>query len=240
MTRVQVVNLDQPGPQYSFSFGQMLVGFLQDERLANLLQVTEAADEASARVAVDSQDAGVAVIIPPHFTTAALAPAGSASIMLYQDPTLTLGPGIVKGIVSQFVDGFAGTKIAGGVVADQLGQRGVAVDASLMQDVAMQYGAWVEALGESWGEEVHPALDIQPPPSKAEPASQEAIIFGAIMAGMVIFFAFSPVPAWRRRLSARTKREPWRGSSPLPRRERPSWAASLPLASSPSSSRWSF
>jgi len=190
VTRVQVVNLDQPGPQSSFSFGQMLVGFLQDERLANLLQVTEAADESDARTAVDNQNAGVAVIIPPDFTTAALAAEGRASITLYQDPTLTLGPGIVKGVVSQFVDGFAGTRIASGVVADQLGQRGAAVDASLMQDVAMQYAAWAEALGESWDEGTHPLLDIQPPPIKAEPASQETIIFGGIMAGMVIFFAF--------------------------------------------------
>ncbi|GAG35197.1 unnamed protein product, partial [marine sediment metagenome] len=37
VTRVQVVNLDQPEPQFSFSLGQMLVGFLQDERLAELL-----------------------------------------------------------------------------------------------------------------------------------------------------------------------------------------------------------
>jgi ABC-2 type transport system permease protein len=190
VTRVQVVNLDQPGPQFSFSFGQMLVGFLQDERLTKLLQVREAADEAEARAAVDGQDAGVAIIIPPNFTTAALETAGSAEVTLYQDPTLTLGPSIVKGLVSQFVDGFAGSKIATSVVADQLGQRGVAIDASLAQEVAMQYGAWVEALGQGWGEEAHPALDIQPPPSKAEPASQETEIMGRVMAGMVIFFAF--------------------------------------------------
>ena len=190
VTQVQVVNLDQPGPQFSFSFGQMLLGFLQDERLADLLQVTEATDEADARQAVDSQQAGVAVIIPPDFTTAALAPEGRTSVTLYQDPTLTLGPSIVKGIVSQFVDGFAGTKIAAGVVADQLGQRGVAMDASLRQEVAMQYGAWAEALGQSWGEGGHPLLDIQPPPTKTESAGQTAIIFGRIMAGMVIFFAF--------------------------------------------------
>lgn len=190
VTQVQVVNLDQPGPQFSFSFGQMLLGFLQDERLANLVQVTEATDEADARQAVDNQDAGVAVIIPPDFTIAALAPDGRASITLYQDPTLTLGPSIVKGIVSQFVDGFAGTKIAADVVADQLGQRGVATDASLMQDIAMRYGAWAGALGANWEEGAHPILDIRPPPTKAEPADQETIIFGAIMAGMVIFFAF--------------------------------------------------
>ncbi len=190
VTRVQVVNLDQPGPQFSFSFGQMLVEFLQDERLANLLQVTEAADEPSARTAVDSQAAGVAVIIPPDFTTAALASEGRTAITLYQDPTLTLGPSIVKGIVSQFVDGFAGTSIAANAVADQLGQREVMLDAGLQQEVAMQYGAWAEALGESWEEGAHPVLDVQPPPTQAEPASQETVIFGAIMAGMVIFFAF--------------------------------------------------
>lgn len=54
----------------------------------------------------------------------------------------------------------------------------------------MQYGAWAEALGQGWGEEAHPALDIQPPPSKAEPASQGTEIMGGVMAGMVIFFAF--------------------------------------------------
>lgn len=191
VTRVQVVNLDQPGSQFGgFSAGQMLRGFLQDERLANLLQVTEAGDEADARAAVDNQDAGVAVIIPPDFTTAALESAGSAEVTLVQDPTLTLGPSIVKGVVSQFVDGFAGSKIAAGVVTDQLGQRGVAVDASLMQDIAMQYGAWAGALGQSWDEGAYPVLDIQPPPTKAEPAGQDTIIFGPIMAGMVIFFAF--------------------------------------------------
>jgi ABC-2 type transport system permease protein len=190
LTQVQIVNLDQPGPQFSFSFGQMLVEFLQDERLTELLQVTEAADEADARAAVDNQAAGVAIIIPPDFTTAALAPEGSAEVRLYQDPTLTLGPSIVKGIVSQFVDGFAGTKIAASVVADQLSQRGVAIDASLEQQIAMQYGAWAEALGESWGDGVHPILDIQPPPSEAEPAGQGAGMMGGIMAGMVIFFAF--------------------------------------------------
>jgi ABC-2 type transport system permease protein len=190
VTRVQVVNLDQPGPQFSFSFGHMLVEFLQDERLANLLQVTVGTDEASARAAVDKQDAGVAVIIPPDFTTAAFAPEGRATITLYQDPTLTIGPGIVKGIVSQFVDGFAGTKIAAGIVTDQLSERGVVADAATMQDVAMRYAAWAQALGASQAEGGHPALEMQPPPRKTEPATQIAGIMGVIMAGMLIFFVF--------------------------------------------------
>lgn len=187
VTRVQVVNLDRPDPQGGFSAGQALVEFLQDEQLADLLQVTEIADEASARAAVESQRAGVAVIIPPDFTTAVFTSEGSAAITLYRDPTLRLGPGIVKGLVSQFVDGFAGAKITTGVVADQLDKRGVAADAATRQEVAMRYADWAEALGQK---RAHPVLDIQSPPSKAEPVSQGAAMIGPVMAGMLIFFAF--------------------------------------------------
>ncbi len=190
VTQMQVVNLDQPVSQFGgFSGGQMLVEFLQDERLAGLLQVTEAADEASARAAVDHQDAGVAVIIPPDFT-AAFAPEGSATVTLYQDPTLTLGPAIVKGLVSQFVDGFAGTIIAASVVAEQLDERGVAVDAGLMRDVTDRYVAWAQTLGESQSQGVYQALDVQSPPSKAEPVDLTTKIITGIMRGMLVFYAF--------------------------------------------------
>ena len=191
VTRVQVVNLDQPDPQYGdFSAGRMLVEFLQNEQLADILQVAEAADGASARAAVDNQEAGVAIIIPADFTAAVFDPEGRAAVELYQDPTLTLGPSIVKELVSQFIDSFAGTKIAASVIAEQLGARGVAVDAGLTQDVAMQYAAWVQALGESRGEGAYPALDIQSPPGAAEPVDQGAVMMGPIMAGMMIFFVF--------------------------------------------------
>ncbi|MBC8450257.1 MAG: ABC transporter permease [Chloroflexi bacterium] len=190
VTRVQVANLDQPNPQFGFSAGQMLVEFLQSENLAELLQVTEAAGEASARAAVEGQEAGVALIIPPDFTAAALSPGGSGTVTLVQDPTLTLGPGIVKDLVSQYVDGFAGAKIATNVVAHQLAERGMEIDAVLMQEVALDYANWAKTSGQSQGGGAHPALDIQPPPSEAEPVSQTAGMMGRIMAGMMIFFAF--------------------------------------------------
>jgi ABC-2 type transport system permease protein len=191
VTQVQVVNLDQPAPQFGgFSAGQMLVELLQDERLANLLQVTVAADEASARAAVDRQDAGVAIVVPSNFTTAALTSEGGTAVTLYQDPTLTLGPAIVKGLVSQFVDGFAGTIIAASVVADQLDGRGVAVNTGLMQDVTNEYAAWLQTLGEGQSEGTHPALDVQSPPSKAEPVDWTTRMIAGIMSGMLVFYAF--------------------------------------------------
>jgi ABC-type Na+ efflux pump permease subunit len=110
--RVQVANQDQA--RMGFSAGRTLVGLLQAKSLADLLQVTEAADPDSARVAVDCQEADVAIIVPADFTAAVLDSEGHAALELYQDPTLTLAPGIVKGILSQFVDTFAGAKCGRG------------------------------------------------------------------------------------------------------------------------------
>ena len=91
----------------------------------------------------------MAVIIPADLTAAVFAPGGRATVELYQDPTLTIGPSIVKDVISQFVDSFAGTKITADVVYDQLSVRSMAVDAPVVQTVAMQYADWVSGLGES-------------------------------------------------------------------------------------------
>ncbi len=101
VTKVVVVNQDQPVAQAGdFSDGQKLAAFLKSDYLKSILDVTEAADAAAARDAVDRQEAGVAVIIPAGLTAAGENPGERAAVELYQDPTLTLGPGIVKGIVS--------------------------------------------------------------------------------------------------------------------------------------------
>ncbi len=109
VTRVQVVNLDQPvGAAPGFAAGTMLVDVLQGQSLSDVLAVTLASDEASARTAVDEQQAGVAIIIPPDFTAAATSPDRSAAVVIYRDPTLTIGPGIVKDLVSHVHGWFLG------------------------------------------------------------------------------------------------------------------------------------
>ena len=191
LTRVQAVNLDAGSPQWGgFSAGGLLIDFLQDERLSGLLQITEAADETTARSAVDSRAADVAIIIPPNFTAAVVDPNKTADVTLVQDPTLTLGPSIVKGLVSQLVDSFSGTKIAAATVAKQFDQWGIAADPQLFQSIANEYAYWAAAFGEMRGELAHPALDLQRPPSKAEPKSMGAEVAGLVMVGMMIFFSF--------------------------------------------------
>jgi len=191
LTRVQAANLDAGSPQWGeFSAGEVLIDFLQDERLSGLLQISEAPDEASARAAVDSQAADVAIVIPANFTAAVIDPNKTADVTLVQDPTLTLGPSIVKGLVSQLVDSFSGTKIAAATVAKQFDQWGITVDPQLFQSIANEYAYWAAAFGEARGELAHPALDLQRPPSKTEPKSMGAELAGPVMVGMMIFFSF--------------------------------------------------
>lgn len=187
-TRVQIVNLDEPMSEYGgFSAGQILVEFLQMEELAALMEITEATDAASARAAVDNQEAGVAVIIPAGLSAAVFDPAGQAAVEVYQDPTLTLGPSIVKSIVSQFVDTFAGSKIAANVAHERLPEQGVAVDAAMLQNIAMQYGNWAVSLSEAGADAL---LAVQSPLGKEEDTDRVSGMVSLIMAGMLAFYAF--------------------------------------------------
>jgi ABC-2 type transport system permease protein len=190
--QVQVASLDEPSPQYDgLSVGQMLIEILQAESLGDVIQVTEAAGPASARAAVDRQDASVAIIIPAGFTTAALTPQGQAAIELYQDPTLTLGPAIVESIIRQIVDGFSGAKIASNVAAGQLAAHGVKVDAAMLQGIQIQYREWATALGQSQQGGTSTLLETRSPAGvEAEATGAGADIIGMIMSGMMVFYVF--------------------------------------------------
>jgi ABC-2 type transport system permease protein len=187
---VLVVNLDQPMAEYGgFSAGDLLAGLLRSEELAQLLAVTETESVASARAAVDSQEADVAVIIPAGLSAAVFDLEGQAEVEVYHDPTLTLGPGIVKSIIAQFVDALAGSKIAAVVAYDQLAKQGAAVDETTLQDVAMQYGQWATSLSEGQGTSA--LLAIQHPVSGEEDTNEALAIVSGVITGMMVFYAFS-------------------------------------------------
>jgi ABC-2 type transport system permease protein len=192
-TEMYVADLDQPGAQFGgVAAGEMLVQFLQDQALGDLLDIQVSADAASARAAVDQQEADVALIIPPDFTAAALAPARKSDVTLYQDPTLTIGPGIVQDLVSQFIDGFTGAKIAVEVASRQLQAKGIKVDARLQNSIAEHYAAWVES-SQHHGEAAGSTMEILSPDEGEGSTDEEGEgteLMGRVMAGMMIFFAF--------------------------------------------------
>jgi len=184
-TRVVIANLDQISPSASsFKAGDMLIKFLRNEDLTDIVELTMAPDEASARSAVDRQQADVALIIPANFTQAALTPGQNAAVLLYQDPTLTIGPGIVKDLVNHFMDGFSGAKIAAKVTNAAAQASGSGTDPSLSAWAAQQYATYLESSSHA------AALHITAPSGSAEQTASGLAMIGPIMAGMMIFFVF--------------------------------------------------
>lgn len=188
--RVEVANLDQPGAQSEIAAGQMLVNYLQSDDLADLLDISIAVDETAARKVVENQQADVALIIPSDFTAAALASDRKADVVQYEDPTLTIGPGIVEDLVSQFIDGFAGAKITAGVVTQQLAARDLPAGETVAREATMAYATWLEAAGHNHEGESTSVIETRSPAATEASAGDGVGTIGAIMVAMVIFFTF--------------------------------------------------
>jgi ABC-2 type transport system permease protein len=184
-TKVQIVNLDEPVPQVGdFVAGDVLVEAIQNEAY---FEVAEADSSEEARAAVDNQKAGVAIIVPADFTAAASAPNSEASIEIYQDPTLSVGPGIVKGFVGGFVDNFVGSKIAAEVAYEQMVEQGETIDGTVLYDIASQYSDWAQVQSHDTSALFDTALVAG---SEREETSMIAQMMSTIMAGMMVFYAF--------------------------------------------------
>ena len=183
-TQVVVVNLDQPGPSAnSFKAGEKLIGLLQNKDLADMLEITVAGNEANARTAVDTQKADVALIIPADFTRSATTPGAKAAVTFYQDPTLSIGPGIVKDLVNHYMDGFSGASIAADVAISGVQAMGTPQSA-IAEQVMLQYAAY---LGKS---DHDAALHIVSPGGASAQPTAGATLIGPIMAGMLVLFVF--------------------------------------------------
>ncbi len=198
LSRVQlaVANQDQGGPHLNLrgknvpgnfsarTLGELVVQVLQSEDLADLVTVRLVPDANAARAAVDAQQAQVAVIIPPDFSRQFADTYGRAVIELYQDPTLTLSPAVIQAVMSQFMDGLSGVKIAVDIALEQT-ENG---DASLVGLVVQQY---MERMTMEDDNLAASLLEVSAPrPSPQQDASPLARILGPIMGGMMIFYAF--------------------------------------------------
>jgi ABC-2 type transport system permease protein len=191
-TKVVVANLDRGGPGFDAvkaefpvgdarSMGEVILTTLQDKRFADWMKITAADSAEAARSAVDTQAAGVAIIIPADFSEQFSNLAATATIELYKDPTLTLGPAIVESILSQYMNGMSGEKIAVNVVMKQAGSS----DPALIGSVLQKYLAAASA-----GDSSATLVDLRAPSTVKAPSNPVSAIVGLIMAGMIVFFAF--------------------------------------------------
>ena len=168
--------------------GDLVVNILQSDDLADLIEVSFAPDPVAARAAIDSQQAQVAIVIPENFSKEFADVYGKATIEFYQDPTLTIGPDIIRAIMNRFMDGMSGVKIAIKVFLKDAAPEEQMLTGQLVQDyldVSLAEADDVEA----------ELLDVRTP-STAEPSDAEKSdnlllsIVSPIMGGMMIFYAF--------------------------------------------------
>ncbi|MGD2158952.1 MAG: ABC transporter permease, partial [Anaerolineales bacterium] len=190
-SQVLVVNLDRGSSQFgNFQAGDMLVTFLEDEKIGDLLEISPIEDERSARASVEQGEADIAVIVPPNFTAAAMTPGERANVSIYHDPALTIAPGILKDLLNHFMDGFSGAKIAANVTVNQLRDHRIIVDESLSRDIVSKYAGWLESSGHNEGQGAGQAIQITSPRGGGESADSGAGMIAPIMAGMLVFFLF--------------------------------------------------
>jgi ABC-type Na+ efflux pump permease subunit len=156
--------------------------------MADLIEVTLTASAEAARTSVDHQAAQVAIIIPTDFSHQFADVDGEAVIEFYQDPTLTIGPAIMRSILNRFMDGMAGVKIAVNVFLDEADSS----ESALAGQVVQLY------LKDSLAESDDPReelLEVRLPSgaSRDEEAENQNLllsIIGPIMGGMMVFYAF--------------------------------------------------
>lgn len=197
-TALVVANLDQEAPRLQAGSGktpggfnartlsELVVDVLRSEDLAGLLEVRLVDSAAQARAAVDSQLAQAAIIIPQGFSSQFADLNGTSQIEFYQDPTLTIGPGIVKSVLNQFMDSLSAVKIAVDIALDAAEDQNPALVGLVVQEYLDTSNTQTDDLSEA-------LLDVRSPQQKpAAQAEQNPILnmIGPIMGGMMIFYAF--------------------------------------------------
>lgn len=188
--QVQIVNHDQGDPQNNMYAGQFLVDALTSETVKDVFDVSLNEDEAAARAAVDNQAAALAVIIPENFTRVAVTGEGKAVLTLYQDPTLSFGPGITREILDQFLDALTGSQVARRVLADQFAARGIPLDPAVQMQVQVEYSRWFASLAGARTWDLPLAKHLPNNPEEKSVTDHRNSLMGPVMGGMLIFFIF--------------------------------------------------
>jgi len=191
--QVGLVNQDIPPADTPFNLGQSIVEMFSDESVADWLVATQYPDAAAARAAVERREVGAAVLIPAGLSAAVSAGERDpdTAILIVQDPTLAIGPQVVRDMVTSLLDGFTGSGIALQVIRERGQVHGLALDPAQIPVLIEEYQTWyVEFQRALFHEPGKAALRMVVPTASGEAAAPMQQILSMIMVGQMIFFAF--------------------------------------------------
>ncbi|HEY9075894.1 MAG TPA: ABC transporter permease [Anaerolineaceae bacterium] len=185
---VAIVNQDQPYLN-SQALGDTLVEMFNDQSVASWLKSYDVKSEDEARAAVNRQEAGMAVIIPANLSRVTFGGEGKTSILLVQDPTLTISPVVVRNMIGSLLDGVSGAGVAVKVIQERSGER---IEAGRLQVLLGQFQTWFANFQRTLYHSPQSALVFQTPAALNDSQSGGGMqqILAMVVAGQLIFFAF--------------------------------------------------
>jgi ABC-2 type transport system permease protein len=173
------------------SLGEDIRSMFFDESVASWITASDFRDEAAARAALDKQQIGVAVMIPPAFTESYLAGRTDTAVTILQDPTLSIGPNVVRDMVTSMLDAVAGSNVAFQVISERMQSNGKTLDPSGLPALFQQYGDWyVDFQRGLFHNPGKAALIVRAAGGTFGTSDSLASMMGLIMAGQLIFFSF--------------------------------------------------
>lgn len=192
--KVGVVNADQLSADAVLEapIGDNIRSMFFDESVASWITATDYPDEASARDALDKQEIGVVVVIPQNFTERYLSGDKDVQVSIVSDPTLSIGPVVVKDMVTMMVDAVAGGGITIQTIMERLQANGLQPEPAQIPSWVERYGSWYTDFQRNLFHNPDKAALVVAAPSAGETETANPIqkVMGLTMAGQMIFFAF--------------------------------------------------
>ena len=190
---VGVVNMDvlPADAMLEVPLGESIRSMFFDESVQSWITASDYPDEASARAAVDTQEIGAAVIIPATFTKDYMAEKKDTAIKIIQDPTLSIGPTVVRDMVTSLLDGVEGGGIAFNTLNERIAANGQTLDPAAIPMFFERYANWYADFQRAmFHSPEKAALVVTSPASSGEQTSSTKGIFAMVIMGQLIFFSF--------------------------------------------------
>ncbi len=190
--KMGVVNADvlPGGTPLAASLGENIRSMFFDTSVRSWITASDFTDEAAAHLALNKQEIGVAVIIPRTFTEEYLAGNNKTSILILQDPTLTIGPTVVRDMVSSLLDGVSGGGVAFRVINERMTDSGRTLDQVGIPALIEKYSTWYADFQRNLFHSPEKAALVAVSPAAGGGTNNLQSMLGLVMAGQLIFFSF--------------------------------------------------